>query len=303
MIDETASESDQQAESASPGPVGGERLAEARRAQQISVFEIAKELHIDEPKVRALERNDFEILGAPVFAKGYLRKYAKLVGVDEDDVIADYYRMTRSDSMPPVIGGRRKHYRELSPGPWIAVIVAVLVALAAYWWLTNRPVTIDRASSDPVEPDATVRSEIDDSDVDDTLVLEGPAADAEPEEPAAPDVSEQNVPATADVVRDEAEPAESEAPAESEGPAIAGQIRLALSFSGDCWTEITDANGRRLFFGMGQDGRNVELIGAAPISALFGDADNVTVWVDGQDYAMTAADRRGRTARLQIGSP
>ena len=38
----------------SAGPKGGERLAEARRALQITVLEIAKELHLDEFKVRAL---------------------------------------------------------------------------------------------------------------------------------------------------------------------------------------------------------------------------------------------------------
>ena len=41
------------------GPVCGERLAEARRKLQISVFEIAKELHLDDFKVRALESNEF----------------------------------------------------------------------------------------------------------------------------------------------------------------------------------------------------------------------------------------------------
>ena len=62
--------------------MAGERLAIARREQQIPVIEIAKELHLDEPKVRALERNEFDVLGAPVFAKGHLRKYAQLVDVD-----------------------------------------------------------------------------------------------------------------------------------------------------------------------------------------------------------------------------
>ena len=64
-------------------PQGGARLAKARRALQIPVVEIAKELHLDEPKVKALERNEFDVLGAPVFAKGHLRKYAQLVRVDE----------------------------------------------------------------------------------------------------------------------------------------------------------------------------------------------------------------------------
>ncbi len=59
------------------GPMAGERLRQARHEQQISVLEVAKELHLDEPKVRALERNEFDVLGAPVFAKGHLRKYAR----------------------------------------------------------------------------------------------------------------------------------------------------------------------------------------------------------------------------------
>ena len=74
-------------------PVGGERLAEARRELQIPVIEIAKELHLDEYKVRALECNDFDVIGAPVFAKGHLRKYAQMVKVDEADVMADYYQL------------------------------------------------------------------------------------------------------------------------------------------------------------------------------------------------------------------
>ena len=40
--------------------MAGERLAEARRDSQIGVIDIAKELHLDEHKVRALERNEFD---------------------------------------------------------------------------------------------------------------------------------------------------------------------------------------------------------------------------------------------------
>ena len=109
-------------EAEAQGPRGGERLAEARREKQISVLEIAKELHIDEMKVRALEKNAFEKLGAPVFAKGHLRKYAQLVGVNGDDVLADYYRLTRADSPQPVVSLRRRPKRDISPGPWVAVV-------------------------------------------------------------------------------------------------------------------------------------------------------------------------------------
>ena len=138
MSDEQDKHTDEQAADDASNAVGGERLAVARREQQISVLEVAKELHLDEPKVRALERNEFEVLGAPVFAKGHLRKYAQLVGVDEDDVFSDYYQLTRSEKLPPIVIGRSKVRQELSPGPWIAVIIVVLAAAAAYWWFGVR---------------------------------------------------------------------------------------------------------------------------------------------------------------------
>ena len=59
MNDETEKPEEDAPEAEPQGPRGGQRLAEARRERQISVLEIAKELHLDEPKVRALERNDF----------------------------------------------------------------------------------------------------------------------------------------------------------------------------------------------------------------------------------------------------
>ena len=82
MSDKTDSGKEKQDDSESE-PLGGERLAEARHKEEIPLSDIAKELHLDEFKVEALERNEFDVLGAPVFAKGYLRKYAQLVGVAE----------------------------------------------------------------------------------------------------------------------------------------------------------------------------------------------------------------------------
>ena len=266
------------------GATGGERLAVARREQQISVLEVAKELHLDEPKVRALERNEFEVLGAPVFAKGHLRKYSQLVGVDIDDVMADYYQLTRADGMPPVIVGRTKTPRELSPGPWIAVIIVVLAAAAAYWWFGVRQPAPEPTEAPPVLEERP-------ADVEDDSAA--PAASTSSEEPLQQEVSDDDAGAIT----------ESPAPEPSRPELPEGQVALALTFTGDCWTEITDADGRRLFFDMGRSGRSVDLSGAAPFTVLFGNADNVTVRVDGQPYEIPASSRSGRTARLTILNP
>ena len=280
------------------GPLAGERLAAARREKQITVLEIAKELHLDEPKVRALERNEFEILGAPVFAKGHLRKYASLVGVSHEDVLADYYQLNRAASMPPVVGTVRKRRREVSPGPWIAVVVMLIIAASAYWWFFERgsgePSPLPQGSSVaplPAEP-APGSAE---SETDVAEPVEIPQVSIEAEAPAF----------EADTVRPgSVEPAPQQSATEPEPAAVPeGQVRLQLRFTGDCWTEITDASGRRLFFDLGRDGRVANVAGQAPLSVLFGNADNVSVRVNGEDYAIAASDRRGLTARFTIVAP
>lgn len=271
------------------GPLAGERLALARREQQITVLEVAKELHLDEPKVRALEQNKFDVLGAPVFAKGHLRKYATLVGVNIDDVLQDYYRLNRSAGMPPVVGKIRKPAGKSSPGLWIAMIIVVIIAAAAYWWFVVNVAT----SVAPNTPDTGVIARPNDAEYvpgnDGGVVAEAvelPEVRVESKVPAFDAPAVQTVPATV-----------------IEQPIADGQVRLTINFSGDCWTEISDANGQRLFFDLGQDGRSVDVSGQAPLSVLFGNADNVSLRVNGADYVVAPADRRGRTARLTIQIP
>ena len=277
MSEEQEQEVDSTAGSASERPSGGERLRAARRDQQISVHEVAKELHLDEAKVRALEANDFEVLGAAVFAKGHLRKYAELVGVDPDDVFADYYKMTHTADLPPVVSGRPKIRRELSPGPWIAVGILLIALVVAYWWF------VVRSSAPAVEPAPAAPSPAE------TAAAVSPRDDS----PSASVAADEPIEAPVEMAPIEAEPA----------PADDGLTRISLDFSGDCWTEISDANGQRLFFEMGRAGRSVEFSGTAPFNVLFGNVENVSVRVDGNDYAVSPANPGSRTARLTILEP
>jgi cytoskeleton protein RodZ len=296
MSDETDKSDTEATEAEQQGPRAGELLADARREKQISVLEIAKELHIDERKVRALENNEFDKLGAPVFAKGHLRKYAQLVGVSADDVLTDYYRLTRADALQPVVAVRKRPKSEQSPGPWIAVAVIVLIIAIVYWLLATRPFSSEQPRPRPA-PAAPVEQETRD--------------EAPPEDPAveADDQGEESAPASEDTdpVTSAVEPeAEStpepqpvaETPPPQREPVQQGTVVLQVTFNGDCWTEISDATGRRLFFNLGQAGRTVTVTGQEPLSVLFGDADNVSLVVNGNEFTIADADRRGRTARF-----
>ena len=305
------------------GPQAGERLAAARLALDISIADIAKALHLDDDKVTALEANDFESLGPPVFAKGHMLKYAELVGVPADEMLADYYALNRAVTAPPVVGPKRDRAREFSPGPWIGgTVVILLVASAVWWWFSPAE---DTESGDPAagpSQDTTLRAP-------QPEIVAAPREQAEtaPETPAvtvavpepietetgsAPDLAGTDSDAAAGT---ETEPAPESVPQPelvnndtAIGSEVGGSmdidvpVQLRMVFSGDCWTEVTDADGRQLYFDLGSAGRVVTVTGEAPLRVLFGDSTNVSIAVDGNDFAIPPSNRRDNTVRLTLNS-
>ena len=75
---------------------------------------------------------------------------------------------------------------------------------------------------------------------------------------------------------------------------------MLVTYTGDCWTEITDASGRQLLFDLGRDGRTVELSGAEPFHVLFGSPGNVSLRVNGEERALPPFDRPDRPMRLTL---
>lgn len=71
-----------------PQPKGpGARLKTAREARQLEIKDAAQALYIREDQLIALEADDFEHLPARVFILGYLKKYARLVGIPQEAIV------------------------------------------------------------------------------------------------------------------------------------------------------------------------------------------------------------------------
>lgn len=112
----------------------GELLREERTRRRLSVQQAAEDLHLDVRSVEAIESNNFQSLGAPVFAKGHLRKYALLLGLAPEVVLARYQSLSDIPVVPnPVpatvnmVQPRRRVSLRL---PWPARIAAILLVLA-----------------------------------------------------------------------------------------------------------------------------------------------------------------------------
>lgn len=135
----------------------GERLRSARKARALSVLQVADALHLEEPMVLALEEERFELLGAPVFVRGHLRRYAQLVGLTPDAVL-EAYRAAAPDSMlPPLLVRPRAEMPGPRMGSWPLWLLAAVLAIALFVALgSNRrggePPAADDAPAGAIAP-------------------------------------------------------------------------------------------------------------------------------------------------------
>src|SRR6185369_16653339 len=68
----------------------GEHLRREREMRGIGLEEIATATKISARNLRALEEEKFNQLPGGIFNKGFVRAYAKFLGVDEEQAVADY---------------------------------------------------------------------------------------------------------------------------------------------------------------------------------------------------------------------
>lgn len=140
----------------------------------------------------------------------------------------------------------------------------------------------------------------------DTAGSETAAVTSQPEQPQVP-AEAAGVPATPAVpaIPANAAPVVAEtlpaAPAETAPvQAAAGEAVVSLTFIADCWTQLTDANGKVLFSALKRKGDSLQLAGKAPLELRLGYARGVQVSLNGSPVDV-APFISGETARLKLG--
>ena len=71
----------------------GEKLQQAREARGITISEVAEQTRISSQYLEAIENNDYRTLPGGIFNKGFVKSYARYVGVDEHEALQDYSRL------------------------------------------------------------------------------------------------------------------------------------------------------------------------------------------------------------------
>ncbi|MBM1185279.1 RodZ domain-containing protein [Pseudomonas lundensis] len=317
----------------------GETLRQARENNGWTLAEVALKLNLTVSSLSNLEAGAFDKLPGHTFARGYIRAYAKLLGMDQAALVHEFDVYTGTDSTGSSVHSLGRIEEPVRVSHTILRIVSLLLLLAVIgggflWWqdqtsmrakdlvgLTPEHVEVEGADGttqihplDEPEDQAVAEAKTE----GDAAVPAEPAGDqtgatalALPGVPEAP-VAVAPAPATRAPAAQAAPmptpvtpvaPASVAAPAApvtEAAPAVAGAGKVGVQYTADCWTQVTDANGKVLFGGLKRKGDNLEVSGKPPLSLRLGYARGAQVTYNGQAVDV-APFTSGETARLKLG--
>jgi cytoskeleton protein RodZ len=283
----------------------GARLRAGREKLGLTVLQVAERIHTDPKIVEAIEVENFEALGAPVYARGHIRHYAELVGVPATELIALYADMSKvaQPDLTRIVKAPAGTNSSKLVAPALLVI-AVFAVAGAVWWvsalskktpqLTETHVVGDESGSEQAPP--TAPESASNSAPPSVITAQAPPpvpaqpkpAAAQPSRSAAATGSGSGTPTTqpprtgaaAGAVTASAGGAAAPVPAL---PRSKNQSQVTLRYSADSWTEVYDASGARLFYDVGAANSVQTVVGTPPLRVVLGNAAGVAVEFNGHN--------------------
>lgn len=272
----------------------------AREARGESRADVAQALKLSLRQVEALEQGEYDSLPGPAFVRGFMRNYARHLGIDAEPLLGSLGggAVTAPVELAPVSNAEgdmpagRGSRNVTGPAATVALFLAFAVLAGWYfdWFRTEPPVVLSEDSRGmaeaPVQGDVAVEPE--------------PAA-------AAPEAG--GATATAPAVVQEAPPAATPpavpAPAAAaDAPAAAVQAataapQLLFRFAGESWIEVRDASGAVVYSGLGAAGSSRSVQGKPPFTLVVGNAKDVRVEFNGREVDLQPHTRVA-VARLTV---
>lgn len=323
------------------GAIGpGSQLQAARIDRGLSVEDVANRMHLSIRIIESIEENDFDVITAPIFVKGYLRAYARIVLLNEDEMIAQYTEAYSNSD--PIINSTSTIETLISVDDarikWTTyLVILVLIVLIGIWWWNKNQNGADVFSLDALQSDNLAQSNIsdniraDNTMADDILVgeiesISETAAGGTNEVIAAQSVDDSSM---AGVLVEELDLLleDKPAPYDSQAEDVAGEdipqqqidevvddagliTRLApmgtdqlfMIVHADTWADIKDSGGHQLVYDLLRAGQKYKFIGKAPFAIFLGNGHGVELTYDQESVDFTDSIRDDNTARLKIGS-
>lgn len=307
----------------------GELLKQLREEKELSIQDVSKSIHLEPRIVEALEANNFEILPAATYARGYLRSYAKLLKADANQIIALY---NNNAPEAPEIIPEVKHPTQTSSTDkpvkaFSYLIILVLVLLVGAWW--QRDIVIEPSgisangpaddttdeqvnSSIPELEEQVAEEQIGEIDLQATLdpsiatvELSFEEAQAGDEDAGTPVVETPLDPEVASAIEvenemiDETEASTPVADVDLIDRRGDGPDEIIIELNADSWVEVFELDGNKLYLNLARAGQTLILNGTEPFSVLLGFSQGAVVTFNGEQINHAPYSRSG-IARFQL---
>ena len=265
----------------------GEWFRDARKAKHLTIEEVAKELRLKSDIIRAIEEHDVEKLPSSTYLFGYVRNYARMLGLSPNDAVRRYENidLNKGELIAKALQNPRKPVESSSHfsfGKPVLAVVLLIVLVAAGFMIFQKfdlkeiiALTKSGSRQQTSSGSDAVKREIilpPAKTENETQSPQQQAISTQPE--TVPDTSAETMsePETPAVVAETSPPQQEQITA----PAVAKNT-VRLEYTEDSWTEIKDANGKRLMFDLVKAGTKKEINGDMPISIVLGNARGVKV--------------------------
>ncbi|KFA85025.1 cytoskeleton protein rodZ [Enterobacter sp. EGD-HP1] len=286
--------------------------------------------------VRDIEEDKAPADLASTFLRGYIRSYAKLVHIPENELLPMMEKQApvRAAKVAPMqtfsLGKRRKKRDGwLMSFTWL--VLFVVIGLTGAWWWQNHKAQqeeittmadqssaeLNQAGSEngqsvPLNTDgaaSTSEPQTATPDASATGAAQAPAATANTAAPQAQDQNAVVAPSQANVdtaanAPAATQPADNSAATLPTSPAdtatAADPNALVMNFSADCWLEVTDATGKKLFSGLQRKDGTLNLTGQAPYKLKIGAPAAVQIQYQGKPVDLSRFIRTNQVARLTV---
>ncbi|MDI4659505.1 MULTISPECIES: RodZ domain-containing protein [Cobetia] len=321
----------------------GTRLKLEREHQGLSRDEVATQLNLRPSLVDDLERDHYDQIPIAAYRRGYLRAYARLLGMDEKAIVGQYnaqfgtteaerYTPSSTPSVRPPGKMGKYLFRLVS-----LLVIAGLIGLSYVWWQSG-----DYGRTSPAETSALEGGSDADNDApvvnaDGSIELslsQSSASETAPPSTATGDASSVEAAASSEATAQSADALDTSATAAAPGAAEAGTSasgaatdstadadasaassqesaaedaapaadprKLELTFNINSWTDIRDADGKRLLRGSNEAGTSTTLEGKPPFTLTIGNASGVELRYMNEAVDLTRVTR-GSVAKLTLG--
>lgn len=304
----------------------GAMLKAAREKAGLTPEQVGAQLKLSHHQIEALDADDFANLPGRTFVRGFVRNYARLVGLDPE-VLMQMLDKALPRPQPGTIKPQLEGFSALDATYeqgghhgallWFVVFLGLLIGGGVVFWMIQKPIEpalevtsmpINNAAPDVMAPVA-VASEP-------TVLVASREASASSVAVASHTAAASAVVASRSAVVPISAPVTSPAPMTTSAPAVAvasvtqkasvvvdaNAIRSGVRIvaSKESWVQVTDANGRRLQSGLLSAGSDQAWAGQAPYQVKVGNALNAKVYYRGQPVDLQPYLHGGDVATLEL---